>query len=369
MQTSREVIDALIRNNKKAERMGFFDSPWGQTVDKWVKNEGYPVHENHPKKKPHGDVEHFNMDMVSVGGWFDLMPLRGHNEVIEETADWKITRNGAGAAFKRWKTQAGTPEHIDFRMTSRAVWDRDYRPHVLKAERERINFEDLKRNYNYFKEQKRWIFVGHLFIWEHMRQTMGDVCMFESLVLDPDWVHDFCRVYTDFFKAHFKMMFDEVGLPDGAWLYEDLGYNKGLFCSPAILEELIMPYHKEMVDFFHSYNLPVVLHSCGNVTEAMPLIVQAGYDALNPMEVKAGCDIFTFAGKYGDKLAFVGGFDARILESGDKAKIRKSVIEYIGRLKDVGARWVFGSDHSLSTNVTLASFNCAVETYREHMMY
>jgi hypothetical protein len=34
-----------------------------------------------------------------------------------------------------------------------------------------------------------------------------------------------------------------------------------------------------------------------------------------------------------------------------------------------GARWVFGSDHSLSTNVTLASFNCAVETYREHMMY
>lgn len=86
----------------------------------------------------------------------------------------------------------------------------------------------------------------------------------------------------------------EAGKPDGVWLYEDLGFNKGLFCSPSILENLIFPYYKEMVDFFHGYDLPVVLHSCGGIKEALDLIVGAGFDALNPMEAKAGCDVVSW---------------------------------------------------------------------------
>ena len=33
------------------------------------------------------------------------------------------------------------------------------------------------------------------------------------------------------------------------------------------------------------------------------------------------------------------------------------------------ARYIFGSDHSLSTAVSFDSFKCAVDTYREHMYY
>ena len=107
-----------------------------------------------------------------------------------------------------------------------------------------------------------------------------------------------------------------VGLPDGVWLYEDLGYKNGLFASPKVLGELIFPYYKEMVDFFHSYDLPVVLHTCGSTAQALPLIVEAGFDALNPMERKAkDNDPFVFAEKYGDQLAFVGGLDARVFET------------------------------------------------------
>ena len=271
--------------------------------------------------------------------------------MLEETEEWKIERNGAGAVFKRWKNKSGTPEHIDFRMTSREIWERDYRSYLLTPDRERLGLELVKQLYDDWKDKDVWKAYGHMYIWETARMSMGDVCLFESLALDPEWIHDYNRVYTDFYKEHYRILIEEIGKPDVIWIYEDLAYKNGLFCSPSILENLIFPYYKEIVDFFHAYDLPVVFHCCGKMEEALPLIVDAGFDALNPMEVKAGCDVLKFAEKYGDRLAFIGGFDARILESGDRDLIRKEVTRLIKGVKSIGARYFFGSDHSLSPNV------------------
>ena len=119
--------------------------------------------------------------------------------------------------------------------------------------------------------------------------------------------------------------------------------------------------------FFHSFDIPVVLHTCGYTEPALDLIVQVGFDALNPMEAKAGNDTLRIARGYGDKLAFIGGLDARILESNDRDRIRKGVTDLVVGMKELGASYVFGSDHSLSTLVTYDAFKFALEVYREHM--
>jgi len=51
------------------------------------------------------------------------------------------------------------------------------------------------------------------------------------------------------------------------------------------------------------------------------------------MEVKAGNDVFRFAERYGDRLMFVGGLDERILESKDRAVIRKGVTDFMRGMK------------------------------------
>jgi len=383
MMSSRENVQNLF-DKKPAERVGLMDNIWHDTMRKWV-TQGYPTRRVKKTLKPKAGekaraveteedepvpaAEHFGYDMVGGGGWFDMLPLKGCKEVIRETDEWSITRNGAGAALKYWKHKSGTPQHIDFLMTSREVWERDYRVYMLELDPERVNVEAAKKNVARLRAQGYWVHFGHLFIWENMRRSMGDVCMYESLVLDPDWIHDYNRVHTDFFKAHFKLLFDEAGLPDGIWIYEDLGYNKGLFCSPKTLAELIFPYYREVVDFFHSYGLPVVFHTCGSTTEALPLIAECGFDGLNPMEVAAGNDLLKFVEEYGDRFVFVGGFDKRILETHDRALIRKQVTNFMNEMKARGARFLFGSDHSISTNTDYQDFLYAVEVYRENMMY
>ena len=362
-QTGSEAISHLLRK-EQADYVPLHDSPWGDTLTRWV-SEGMPADEKGNAVDP---TEHFGFDIAGCGGWFDWHPKQGVNETVEETADWKVVRNGSGALLKWWKNRSGTPEHVAFDMSSREVWDREYRPFLVEFDRARLgDLQAVRDNLAKWRALGKWTCYGNQFIWEDMRASMGDYTMYTALIEDPDWVHDYCRVYTDLYKAAYRILIEECGKPDGVWLYEDLGYKGSLFCSPHVLETVIFPYFVEMVEFFHSYGLPVILHSCGFQEPALPLIVQAGFDGLNPMEVKAGNDIFKFAERYGDQLAFVGGLDARILESGDRETIRKGVTDFITGLRQRGARFVYGSDHSLSTNISYQDFLYSLEIYRDNM--
>jgi uroporphyrinogen decarboxylase len=354
---AREVIDTIIRGGH-IERIGWYDSPWSDTLQLWHSQGNIAA----------GEVNPFQFDMCNVGGSFDIQPIPRVSELVAETEEWAIRRNGAGAALKYWKNKSGTPEHIDFRMTSRDIWERDYREQLLVIDRSRVDVVDTARKLAAARQRGEWTFYGNICIWETMRQSLGDICMMESLLLDPEWILDYNRVYTDFFINHFRLLIEEAGKPDGIWIYEDLGYKNGLFCSPSTLADLFFPFYREIVEFFHGYNLPVVLHSCGGITEALPLIIASGFDALNPMEVKAGCDVLAFADRYADKIAFIGGLDARVLESGDRNVIKREVVRLVKGMKERGGRYVFGSDHSISPNVAYEDFLYAREVYREHMV-
>ena len=129
------------------------------------------------------------------------------------------------------------------------------------------------------------------------------------------------------------------------------------------------PVKEETYKVAKRYDLPVTLHTCGFTEPALDLIVEAGFDGLNPMEVKAGCDVSKFAEQYGEHLMFFGGLDVRILESGDRDLIRREIVALLTHMKDIDGRYVFGSDHSITTNVEYADFQFALDVYREHMAY
>jgi uroporphyrinogen decarboxylase len=391
VEDSTAVINRLLRGGR-AERIGLMDNTWPETVLAWVR-QGYPRRRRFlgsgwqrwreedgrwVKTEEAGEFEEpvpvwkqFDHDMVWAGGGFDCMPLRGYDELLEETEEWEIRRNGGGAALKYWKHRSGTPEHINFLMRNRKIWERDYRPHLLRWDPERLwNVEEARAGMAEARASGKWVYFGQTFVWENMRQMMGDVTLYESVLLDPGWIHDFNRVTTDLYQRYYRYIFQQVGKPDGIWMYEDLGYRNGLFASPAALSELIFPYYREMVEFFHDWDLPVVFHSCGSTVQALPMIVEAGFDALNPIERKAeGNDPFLFAEQYGDRLAFIGGLDVRILETNDHELIRREITRYLDGMKARGARLIFASDHSIPPGVSCETYRYMVEVYRERMIY
>ena len=54
-------------------------------------------------------------------------------------------------------------------------------------------------------------------------------------------------------------------MPDGIWMYEDLGYKNGLFARQGVAE-LIFPYFAEMVTF----STATTCRSCCTLAAAPP---------------------------------------------------------------------------------------------------
>lgn len=116
------------------------------------------------------------------------------------------------------------------------------------------------------------------------------MCGHENLLLgmglDGDWVAEMANLYV---TVAIRLLGDLVGksLPDGLWVWEDLGFKQRPFMSPAMYREQIYPAHKRLFDFAHSCGLPVVLHCDGYVEALIPGLIAAGIDCLQPLEVKA----------------------------------------------------------------------------------
>lgn len=357
--TSRERITAILAG-ETPDRVAVFDHFWPETVrDVWSKT-GFPEGQT-----PH---QHFDFDLQLLGWSVNTTPFHQREaELLEEDDEHKLVRDGRGATLRYWKHKSGTPEHVGFECITPEIW-KDYREQLLGLDLTRIDREHLPKALAAGRQGDKFLCYGNLFVFELLRGILGDVCMLESFLLEPAWIHDFCRVYTDLFKTHYEWVFREIGLPDGMFIYEDLGYRNGPFCSPGTYRELIRPYHEELVGFFHDYGLPVILHSCGDVRQLFDQIVATGWDCLQPMEAKAGNDVLAFADQcrdFGRRIGFMGNIDVTVLNTGDRERIRAEVSRKVSGMVERGAGYCFHSDHSVPPDISYDSYRYAIELTRE----
>ncbi len=358
--TSRERIQAILALDLP-DHMGLHEHLWPETIpDYWV-NEGYPENTD--------PGEHFGYDIVQAGGWWDVTPLRGKDETVEETDEWRTSINAYGSTLKHWKNKSGTPEHVDFDCTTPEIWESKYKPRLDHFDPDRVDLPELQDAYTKEMNGDRFVCYGNLMQLEIMRKMLGDVTMLESFLLEPDWVRDICQTYADLYIKTYDYIFREVGKPDGMFMYEDLGFRNGPFMSEDTYRDVLMPYHQQILGFFHDHNLPVILHTCGDVRPLVGALVEAGVDCLQPMEAKSGCDVLELSRQFEGQLSFMGNIDVTRLNTNDKDIIREEVVTKLDALRERGVPYVFHSDHSIPPDVRLESYEFALQLYREHGIY
>lgn len=156
----------------------------------------------------------------------------------------------------------------------------------------------------------------------------------------------FCKMYTnpgvveavtnhivDFYIEANKRCFDQLGDKiDVFFLGNDFGSQRNLLVSPEMFKRFVLPGFKKLIDVAKSYDLKVMLHSCGAVSEAIPFLIDAGIDALHPLQAKAeGMEAENLA-QYKKDIIFVGGIDTQdLLPFGQPQEIKDEV----RRIKDI----------------------------------
>lgn len=119
---------------------------------------------------------------------------------------------------------------------------------------------------------------------------------------------------------------------DGILIADDIAFNTGLFLPPHIMDEVAWPFYqkaiREIKDYRRGEEIPVVLHTDGNIKKAMTQIVQCGFDGLHSLQPSAGMDIAKIKREYGDELCLIGNIDLdHVLPFGTESEVRTAVLE------------------------------------------
>jgi uroporphyrinogen decarboxylase len=150
----------------------------------------------------------------------------------------------------------------------------------------------------------------------------------------------------------------EWGEELGIMIFDDFGYKKGLFMSPAKYKEYVIPWLKRICTTAHNAGLKVFLHSCGDDYKILPDLIDAGVDALHPIEPTTAnpeYNIFKLNEKYGDKLSFVGNVSPQDLSDKHPTDIQTYVKKLIKKVGP-GGGYILSSGHSINPAVKLENF-------------
>ncbi len=359
--TNRDIIKSLLAK-EIPERAGLNEHFWPYIIENAWGEQGIPGATDF--------VEHFNLDIRNVT-WFCCPGPRPDLEcVVEESDEWIVNRSAWGSSLKTWKRKAGTPEHIDFMLTTPEIWKNDFRDAFDAIDvREGVDLDSVKTVYASAMASERFVTYSGLFVFEELRRILGDVTMLESLLLEPEWIHDFCAMVTQKNIEYYEYLFNEVGLPDGMHIYEDLGYTAAPFASPACHREMVLPYHKQLFGLFKDHNLPIIMHTCGDFRPHIDSIIEAGVDCIQAMEAKTGMDVVKLAETCKDKLCFMGNIDIRAIESGDRSRIKDECLTKLNGMKALRAPYIFMSDHSIPPSVTVADYEYMLELFHANCAY
>ncbi|HCV22489.1 MAG TPA: hypothetical protein DGN59_03440 [Candidatus Latescibacteria bacterium] len=340
-----------ILQRKPVDRIGLYEHFWGDTLQKW-QGQGHIA-------EGEDLATHFGFDMTTCWAFNLVADLDFEPEILEETEETVLARDGNGAVLRRHKLHASTPEHVDFAVKERGAWEELIKP-KLTPERRRVRFDEYGNAKRAAAEQDRFFCWSGVNCFELMHPVCGHEYMLMGMATDPEWVKDMAMTYVDMTIALQEMLFAEEGKPDGIWYYEDMGFKLRPFMSPAMYKEIIMPAHKKTMDFAHSLGLNVIMHSCGFIEPLLPHVVEAGIDCLQVIEVKAGMDPVRIKQHYGDRISLFGGMDARNLVANDLDAIRAELEEKIPPLMD-GFGYILHSDHSIPTTTDYETYRFFVD--------
>lgn len=209
-----------------------------------------------------------------------------------------------------------------------------------------MDFTRLNTRMNEINAQGKVVLGG---CWTYVFQLAVDFFGMENLFVkmytDPEIVEAVIERIVEFYMIANKKLFDISADKIGVFFWaNDLGSQTDLLISPELFKKFFLPGFKKIIGLAKSYQLPVLLHSCGAISKIIPLLIDAGIDGLHPLQAKAsGMDAESLAKEYKNDLVFVGGVDTQeLLPCGTPEDVKKEV----RRLKKLfGDRFIVSPSH------------------------
>jgi uroporphyrinogen decarboxylase len=159
-------------------------------------------------------------------------------------------------------------------------------------------------------------------------RLMGMENMMLKMFDDPQFVHDVAAMTLDYNLLQLDLLVAS-GL-DVLVIEDDIADKNFPLIAPDQFLEFVNPYNRRLVEAAHAKGLKVVRHSDGNLWPLMDILLDTGYDGLNPLEPQAGMDLARVKEYCGDRLCLLGNIDCiDLLPNGTVQQVDAAVLKAI----------------------------------------
>jgi uroporphyrinogen decarboxylase len=188
---------------------------------------------------------------------------------------------------------------------------------------------------------------------------------FDQLLMDmlteTAWVEELLERIT-LIQVQVARRFVALGV-DGGYVGDDYGAQDAMLFSPRLWRELIKPRLARLFAVFRDADLPVILHSDGNIRAILPDLVDIGLTCLNPVQPEV-LDHEWLQREFGEHLSFYGGLSTQeVLPRRDPEGVREAARACVAALAPRRTGLVLGPSHRMQSDIPAISVEAMLEVF------
>ena len=276
----------------------------------------------------------------------------GHpEEMLEETDDLKVWRDGLGRTMKLAKNTATLPLPQDYPVKTMDDWLKikpwyQFSEGRLAGRWPAVAREALARD--------QVIAVSMPGGFDEPRELMGEENLCMAYYEQPELIQDMLRTMGETAVAVLERVSALVPV-DVLYVHEDMAGKTGPLVGPAQVREFVAPYYRRVWRLLQERGARLFdQDSDGDMNPLLDVFLDAGVNCMHPMEPAANMDIVAIRRKYGSRLAFYGGLDKHVLRR-SKAEIERELSYKIPPLVKTGG-CVLALDHRIPNGTPLEHY-------------
>lgn len=253
---------------------------------------------------------------------------------LRREGDYDISNDGWGCIVR---SSAGTyfSEVIDRVLKEPADLDRiQFDPHSLES-----RYHDLDQQLGrvYRLGQCAFAKIGGIFI--RSQFLRGE----ENLLMDMASDGSFCDALFDKVAAHLQGMALQNLRRTNTWgtgviVNDDMAGVNGPVFGPRMFERYLLPRYQRIIQACREAGCRhFIFHSDGNVEPLLDLLIECGFEGINPIEPRCNPSLMELRRKYGRKLVLLGGVcNTQILQRNNRREIEEHLRPLIELAREGG---------------------------------
>jgi len=383
--TNRERENATLSFQKPLDRGPVEETffPWTLSLNRW-KDEGLPINIADGVYSTGGREirpEEVYIHTVMAGGvyeyerylgfdgikrlFFNLPFLNFETKTIDETEDYIIKQEFDGWQRKHYKNRDLIEEHRPV-ICCKNDWELLKQKAVSEIEKyySDENFQSLCGIYKERHENGDFsVRIGITGFFWTPRTLLGIEQHLLAYYDYPEMLHDMNRFILEVYYERLGKMLDILPA-DVLYIMEDLSGANGPMISPALFDEFVGSYYRQLVPFLKSKGVGhIFVDTDGDFNILIPNFIETGIEGFLPMDVNAGMDIVAVRQKY-PMLKFIGAFNKLKIAQGQEA-IDSEFERLLPVIRQGG--YIPGCDHQVAPSTPFENYLFYIDRLKEVM--